>query len=194
MRTGGPLNFLNELATTNSRRNSVSVMKLLEFHQCKTPRQLELEIQSHQKYCKCGVKSSGSVHDFAGNLFRAQTQFPEFSKKFPGQSFTFKDCYNFMYTLFCKAPLRGLDQELKSQKILGTKYTILKSSEYDDFKNGIDYFIKNGTELIGIQVKPKSFFRRNNIVTIQDIKHANSGYAVRYHIYDESLNFLDFKK
>ena len=39
--TGGPLNFLNEAAQTNSRKNTVPIMLLVSAHKPKTPEELK---------------------------------------------------------------------------------------------------------------------------------------------------------
>ena len=49
MKTGGPLNILNELSKSNSVSNTVSIMKLINYHKPNDPIVVKKLIEEHLK-------------------------------------------------------------------------------------------------------------------------------------------------
>lgn len=194
--TGGPLNFLNEVAQTNSRKNSVPVMALVAEHKPNSPEELKEIIKNHINKCKCGINSAGTVEDFANNLYNAQFYNETYKNKYPNErEYTYEECYDFMYSLFCIGPLRALLTENSSKKLLGNilskkniEYRIQDATENEDFNYAIDYNIiinKNSKEYpIGIQVKPQSFFKNKFAYQTNNYKHSKCNYPVCYHTYN----------
>ena len=196
--TGGPLNALNELAGTNQRSRSVSVMALVSNHRPRTPEELASLIEEHSKEkCDCGIISQGTVLKFGLNLFEAQFNCASYISQFgPHRSiFSEDECYQFMYNLFCVAPLRGIKQEERSKSLIRDKLSscmIVDASIDEDFLYGVDYVVKSWDESVaaGIQVKPESFFKKHEYVDIQRLKHETYHLPVMYHIYhNDSLKF-----
>lgn len=210
--TGGPLNFLNEKARTNSRVKTVPVMQLVSRHKPQTPQELEQLISLHSTAsgCSCGIYSNGSVQDFASNLYCSQFTCNEYRRAYKGHRiFYYQECYHFMYTLFCVAPLQGLALEERSKKEMirmlafhGITAQIQEATLHDDFSSAVDYLIRCGTIIVGIQVKPSSFFRRRDCVETGARKHERFPHPVFYHVYSnktllfektEAIEFVRFE-
>jgi hypothetical protein len=199
--TGGPLNYLNEKARTNQRSRSVPVMALVTAHRPKTPEELKALIEYHSTHrCSCGVTSQGTVEKFAENLYKAQRTCREYIEVYGTEhTYDFKACYDFMYTLFCVAPLRGAQQEQKSieliQAVCKEKFpdvVITPATSTEDFTYGVDYKIQKGDKTIGIQVKPRAYFRNTYSVQLNSEKHKAYGSQVVYHVYSNSS--LEFEE
>jgi len=202
--TGGPLNFLNEAAQTNSRKNTVPVMALVAAHKPNSSEELKELIKNHiNQDCKCGLKSSGTVEDFSNNLYNAQFTNDSYKNKYPNErEFTFDECYDFMYSLFCIGPLRALLTENNSKKLLSNilnkeniQHRIEDATEIEDFNYAIDYnifVILNSKEYkIGIQVKPQSFFKNKFAFNSNNNKHSKCNYPVCYHTYNNhTMKFI----
>lgn len=197
--TGGPLNYLNEEYGCNSRINSVPVMALVQAHHPKTAEDLKKMIEEHTyNNCKCGIISNGPVEKFALNLFQGQLKCQKYKEAYPNQSvFSYQNCYNFMYTLFCIAPIQGYLQEEKSKHLMkslflkgGKEVDIIDATEEEDFKYAVDYLVKWNNNFVGIQVKPQSFFKKDGPLKINNEKHLKYKYPVKYHIYNN--NNLEF--
>jgi len=206
--TGGPLNFLNEAAQTNSRKNTVPIMLLVSTHKPKTPEELKELISNHvNNDCSCGLKSAGTVEDFAKNLYNAQFVNWTYKNKYPDEKeYTLDERYSFMYSLFCIGPLRGLSSENDSKKLVKSilnkeniLYKIEDATEEEDFNYAVDYKIflyKNKIseipdKAIGIQVKPQSFFKNKQALNVNNDKHKIYKYPVKYHVYNNhNMRFI----
>lgn len=198
--TGGPLNYLNEAAGTNSRNRSVPIMQLVSYHKPDTPEECEALIAGHcTRGCPCGLRSKGTVKDFAQNLYDAQFTTHSYRVKYPEQPpFTLEDCYAFMHSLFCVGPLRGLQQEKKSKAWANTQINatmhIRDGTPEEDFDYAVDYVVMKKEPaiiLFGVQVKPDSFFRRSDSVAVNNAKHSKWGHPVIYHTYrNTNLQFI----
>jgi len=199
--TGGPLNFLNEAARTNSREKSVPVMALVAYHRPPHEEALESLIEqhcrlAHSSQCPCGVKSRGTVTDFGNNLYEAQQTCEAYKQQYPDQrAFTRQECYTFMRNLFCVAPLRGLRQEETSVSVLrkaipGIVVTLATRSE--DFDYAVDYIVTHRGRDLGVQVKPESFFNKEDCVVLTKEKHARFRHPVLFHTYsNRTMEFLE---
>jgi len=199
--TGGPLNFLNEAAKTNSREKSVPVMALVAYHRPSSEEELETLIEQHSKshQCECNVRSRGTVADFGKNLYEAQSTCLAYKEKFPSQRiFSMEECYSFMRNLFCVAPLRGLRQEEKSVreihdllKAMDGDMSIRLATRSEDFDYAVDYIVSMRGQELGIQVKPESFFNKKECVQNNKEKHARYHRPVLFHIYsNRTMEFL----
>lgn len=197
--TGGPLNFLNENAGTNSRGKSVPVMALVSHHRPATEEELEGLIEQHSRdRCICRVRSHGSVADFGKNLYEAQLTCTAYKERFPLQrKYTLDECYEFMRNLFCVAPLRGLRQEEKSIAVIRDALSshkdmvITLATRREDFDFAVDYIVQCGDRKLGVQVKPESFFDKTDCVEKTKIKHEHFGHPVHFHTYsNRTMEFL----
>jgi len=199
--TGGPLNFLNEAAKTNSRQKSVPVMALVAHHRPSSEEELETLIEEHFKSyrCECNVRSRGTVADFGRNLYEAQSTCLAYKERFPSQRiFSMEECYSFMRNLFCVAPLRGLRQEEKSVreihdalKAMDGDMNIRLATRSEDFDYAVDYIVSLRGRELGIQVKPESFFNKKESVQNNKEKHARYHRPVLFHIYsNRTMEFL----
>ena len=194
--TGGELNILNEKSHCNSRRNSVPVMNLVRHHKPSNPEILRILIEKHQNKCKCGVKSVGTVEQFATNLYNAQfSDLGRSIRKF----YSWGECYSFQYSLFCVAPLRGQTMEKASKneferaiKQCGTKLICREATVKEDFQFAVDLvvFDQSKKNVLGIQVKPRSAMRRQHIIHQNKKKQARFDAPVVFHVYDSRGNFL----
>lgn len=118
IKTGGPLNFLNEEMGCNQPHVTLKVMKVVDYHRPVTPDALKDLIKQHVgKVCGvCGEKSHGTVEQFGTNLFNAQAKHRTFLQN--NRRFSETECKEFMFNLFCVAPLRGIWAEEESQKLI----------------------------------------------------------------------------
>ena len=183
MKTGGPLNILNEMSQSNSVSNTVSIMKLINYHKPTNPLSIKKLIEEHSYYdCKCECVSNGPLEKFALHLFESQFNCKQWECKY---IISYSECYSFMFNLFCLAPLKGLKMENESKLFFKNKgFKITESTEYQDIKLGIDFFITKDEKTVGIQVKPNSFFKRKNELQIQKKKHSLSKIPVFFDVYN----------
>jgi hypothetical protein len=99
-----------------------------------------------------------------------------------------------MYTLFCVAPLQGHRLEEKSKEIMTRVFAswgmhdieIIDANEHVDFVAAVDYIIRRKGRVVGVQVKPQSFFKQNRCVQVTAEKHAMFQHYVYYHVYSNS--------
>jgi|GEM_PF-455558 len=206
LRTGGPLNWLNEKFHLNSRASSVSVMQLVRCHNPKSPRELEDLIEEHFKgTCSCGLTSKGTVKMFAQKLFEAQQQ-PVYVEKYPRDKHSVERCYGFMFDLFCVSPIRGTEFELKALNVLmkavrtvtqESSIQVRRATTDEDF-GGIDLVIeKTESEipLIGIQVKPVSFkYSREGAQKIMKQKLKNFNFECCYLYYTPEGDWVNINE
>lgn len=212
--TGGLLNPINELHGVNSKKKSVPVIALIGAHQPKTNDELVALIESHtanghHANCKCGVKSAGTIEDFAKNLYEAQLkEFAELNKAH--LAFEYEDCFSFIYTLFINYSLQGkrvedqvikdLNASFKQYGMVGYKAT--KGSEEYDFKYGVDVLIEKEGKLVKtLQVKPVSYLNfKENSPVVQSNTSKNkafeklTGVEVTYLYYELDLKYRNYYK
>jgi len=201
--TGGPLNFLNEAARTNSRQQTVPVMALVAYHRPVHDNELENLIEQHcplHPPCPCGIQSRGTVTDFGNNLYEAQQTCEAYQQQYPGQRiFSRQECYTFMRNLFCVAPLRGLRQEEKSVSVLEKAIpgiNVVLATRSEDFEYAVDYIVTYHEKQLAIQVKPESFFNKDKCIQISNEKHERfrqfRHVDVYYHVYsNRTMEFLE---
>lgn len=191
--TSGVLNTLNELAKLNSRRKTIAVMSLVNYHQPQTPQEIQQLIEHHCYYnCPCGNQSSGTITKFASRLYYAQYR-QEYQWLMKSNYKRYQECYDFMYYLFCVSPLIGIQQEKSSKQLfvqLFKKHHIpcyLKNAnQQQDMDYAIDYFLLNPftNKTVGIQVKSTAFLGKKKQIEINNDKNAKSSYEVFYHYYN----------
>jgi hypothetical protein len=180
-------------------------MLLVSHHRPRTPEHLLQLIEDHHrsKCPSCPVRSKGTLSDFSRNLFEAQFTCTEYINKFSNLHLhhTLEECYRFMYTLFCVAPLQGHRLEEKSKEIMARLFDtwgvrdieIIDATEHVDFASAVDYIIRRKDRVMGVQVKPQSFFKQNRCVQVTAEKHALFQHRVYYHVYSNStLQFQTF--
>jgi hypothetical protein len=189
---GGPLNDLNEMAGTNRRSKTVPVMALVSMHRPLNASGLERLIEEHyQRDClDCTIRSYGTVRIFGRNLYEAQFTCIPYIEKYGHYRKIFheQDCYDFMYRLFCKSPIRGFLQEQKSMEFWGHHFkavVVTPATQEEDFEYGVDYRIQLKDLTIGIQVKSRRFFKNRYSVQINTEKQSRYHYPVLYHVYSE---------
>jgi hypothetical protein len=200
--TGGELNILNEKSRCNSRRNSVPVMELVRKHRPANPEILRILIAKHQKKCKCGIKSMGTVEQFATNLYNAQ--FGELGQTMK-KRYSWDECYLFQYSLFCVGPLRGQAMENASKYEFvraidqcGKELICREATIEEDFDFAVDLVVfdsKSKKNVLGIQVKSRSAMRRNYVIRKNKAKQSRFGCPVIFHVYSYEGKFTpDAKK
>ena len=112
LRTGGPLNRINEQYRLNKRADTVSIMQLVDAHKPSTEAEVVQLLESHQhacKICPCRVRNGG-LDNWAKRLHSAAQH-----EKF---DCSLTDCRNFMYDLFVRGPLRGRITEQAALRML----------------------------------------------------------------------------
>ena len=110
--TGGPLNDLCNWSKCNAPHKSVPVTRLVAAHRPHSADAIAQLIGDHVRAeCACGCRSQGTVSDFAGNLFAAQTTNARWRSAHPDLTFTRNRCYAYMRELFCDATYAGVYQE-----------------------------------------------------------------------------------
>lgn len=203
LRTGGPLNWLNERFRLNSRNKSVPVMKLVQSHHPQSPRELEDLIEEHSlSRCACGCESKGTVKDFGHSLFEAQ-QRPEFLSRYPNDRFSEEDCYAFMFDLFAVSPIRGTEFEQRAlesvKKAISNGHhqsCVRRATTEEDF-NGLDLVLENTdyVPIFGIQVKPVSFLQsRPDAQAVMQKKLAALKFPSAYLYYNEKGDWVNMKE
>ena len=196
--TGGELNRLNEHARCNSRRKSVPVMDLVRAHRPADPEVLRVLIENHHhRKCRhCDCRSMGTVEQFATNLYNAQFERGAGLQK----RYTWDECYNFQYTLFCVAPLRGraMEEASMAEFVKAIKehdgFVGLKCREAtrkEDFEYAVDFVVVDscGAPVLGVQTKPASFLHRADVLQQNRDKQARFNAPVVFHVYDRSGTF-----
>lgn len=191
--TGGPLNPLNESNRLNQRENSVFCMGLVKAHQPKNPKEMRTLIERHYtNVCTCGIKSKGTVEQFALNLLNAQLQDDSFRAKHG--IFSYDRCYEFQFDLFCVGPLMGRSQEMKSRKIclhaLSDKCVKVREvSDHEECGCAIDYVLCHDSfgDLLGVQVKPATC--PPNVLRENTKKQRKAEFDTLFHCYDQDGTF-----
>lgn len=202
LKTGGPLNALNEQSGCNARARTVPIMALLESHPTTSPNTLKRTIEEHSFYeCACGIRSTGPVEKFALSLFEAQFQPTAKTWLRAHRRFTYDECLSFHEELFCKAPIRGRYFEYKSRtEVLAAlqgrfpehEWTTRRPTVHEDGDLGVDYVVeRKGVPCIGVQVKPHTVLAREDVMHVNRQKHASCSYPVVFHVYDASRAFTD---
>ena len=197
LRTGGPLNLLNERSGCNARAKTVPVMALLEAHPTSDPERLRQTIEEHAfAHCAaCGLRSTGPVERFALALFQAQFT-PEAKGWLSSHGrHTFARCLDFQRELFCVAPIRGKEFELRSRGevealLRGEGWASRRATPHEDGDLAVDYVVARfGTPVFGVQVKPHTVLTRADVMRDTRSKHARCPFPVLFHVYDETGAF-----
>tara|TARA_Y100001954_G_scaffold178122_1_gene189392 strand:+ start:324 stop:1007 length:684 start_codon:yes stop_codon:yes gene_type:complete len=202
--TGGALNKLNERTGCNARRNTVPIMALIEAHPTVSPRAVEECIASHVGgTCPCGIVSQGTVDDFSKRLFDAQeSPAARDWRRLQGDvRFTLEECRNFMYCLFCEAPVRGRRFELASRELMEAalhkvdpvrKWRTRKASKEEDAGFAVDWVVMENQKVVaGVQVKPESAMGREDVIRMNREKHSMWGHFAVFHVYNDNGTFED---
>lgn len=190
--TGGLLNVLNGRMGISAPVNSVSVIKLINFHKPQSYDELESLIEYHYRFdCDCGVKSKGTVRDFGVNLFEAQLDF------FGDYLFSLEECIRWEYDLFVKNSLKGNRMEDKAvkclQSCLGEEYSVRNSSGFVDECFRVDVEVFCGEVLLcGVQVKPFSYvFMSEEVQSVNVVRNSKYCVDVFYLFYDDDCCFMN---
>lgn len=191
--TSGVLNTLNELAKLNSRKKTIAVMSVVNYHNPQTPEELHRIIEEHCYLdCPCGNYSSGTIKKFAARLYYAQYCI-QYQWLMKSSYKTFNECYDFMYYLFCVSPLIGIKQERLSKELFLQLFKkhhlpcyIKNANQQQDMDFAIDYFLFNPftQSTVGIQVKSTAFLGKKKQIEINIKKNNQSPYEVLYHYYN----------
>lgn len=192
--TGGLLNELNGKMGISAPYRSVPVMKLIKTHRPKSKEELVELIRFHfQNRCPCGIQSKGTVEDFGRKLYQSQQQYWKENK------FSLKDCIQWEYDLFVVQSLKGGIIETKAAKELQRllpNFVVEEAEGYLDEELRIDLIVeKNGEEVAGIQVKPKTFLRmRREVITFNKTANQKWHLPVFYLYYDEMEAFENMEE
>ena len=188
LRTGGPLNRINEIYGLNKPELSVPVMKLVQSHKPSSEQEMIKLLQSHLhpcNACDCRVVQGGlpmwsqRLYDVAKPSYPAVTQ---------------DECRAFVYDLYVRAPLRGRLMELKALSDLGCEFPRLRfeeASSTNDLRFAVDIECYSATNnlLAGVQVKPVSFLKQAHAVEINYLKNKAWMHPVFYLYYNSEANF-----
>jgi hypothetical protein len=188
LRTGGPLNKINELYGLNKPELSVPIMKLVQVHKPLSEETLRSLIADHQhlhcNLCRCKVVHGGldgwseRLYDVAKPSYNAVTQ---------------KECRDFVYDLYVRGPLRGRMMEVKALETLKSNLKNLSFEDADsqtDVQYAVDIVcLRDNIVCAGIQVKPVSFKKQTHAVQWNLDKNKKWGHPVHYLYYNMEGNF-----
>ena len=192
LRTGGPLNRINEQYRLNKRADTVSIMQLVDAHKPSTEAEVVQLLESHQhacKICPCRVRNGG-LDNWAKRLHSAAQH-----EKF---DCSLTDCRNFMYDLFVRGPLRGRITEQAALRMLtesfSPKLNFEESDPDTDARFAVDIVVsRNARTVAGIQVKPVSYQRTAQYVRDSNAdKNRRFGHPVHYLYYDQTGNWENY--
>lgn len=113
IRTGGPLNDLNERCMCNAMHKTIPIMRLMRMHRPQSSDEVEgwIEHYANSKTSQDAMRSTGTVRDFGATLHQCQFRDHAWRMKhgllLDKDLFTLDECYAFMYNLFCVAPIQG---------------------------------------------------------------------------------------
>jgi len=183
------LNWLNEkYAEINRTSNSVPVQALIKKHRIETRKELYQQIKNHYEgFCKCGLKSQGTVEMFGDRLYEAQIG------GFGERRYSLLECRDWAYDLFVTKSMRGHDEEtiVKTQiEVLfrknGYKNNVRYATDQEDREYGVDIVVeKDGKPIYGFQIKPESYKQVNEeIKKINMDKIKKWGHPIKYYYYD----------
>lgn len=187
LRTGGPLNRINEKYRLNKRADTVAIMQLVDAHKPKTESEVLALLESHKTECSacaCRVRNGG-LSAWAERLFAAAQR--------ERHSCTAEQCHNFMYDLFVRGPLRGRMTEQTALGMLRADFepalTFAESEPDVDARFAVDIVVDrtaSGT-VAGIQVKPTSYKHTAQYVREANVdKNRLFGHPVHYMYYDRT--------
>lgn len=188
LRTGGPLNKINELYGLNKPELSVPIMKLVQVHKPLSEETLRSLLADHQhthcNLCRCKVMHGGldgwseRLYDVAKPSYNAVTQ---------------QECRDFVYDLYVRGPLRGRMMEVKALETLQHKLKNLSFADadtYTDVQFAVDIVCSRNNQICaGVQVKPLSFRKQTRAVQINVDKNQRWGHPVHYLYYNLEGNF-----
>ena len=190
--TGGELNLLNGKMGISAPHHSVPVMKLIKTHSPKSKSELVDLIEGHYRgKCECGIISKGTVEDFGRNLYRSQLEFWGYYK------YSLMDCIQWEYDLFVVQSLKGGIIEKSALSLLREAlggYKVVEAVGFLDEDLRIDIVVsKDGKEMAGVQVKPKTFsLMRQEVRAFQSMANSRWGNPVFTLFYDGDSEFTNF--
>lgn len=188
LRTGGPLNRINEMYGLNKPELSVSIMKLVQHHKPLSEQTLQALLVDHMisncNLCNCKVVHGGVV-GWSERLYDiAKPSYPAVTRK---------ECDDFVYDLFVRGPLRGRMMENKALTDLTKAFPLYQFYDADqktDMAYAVDIEIWREHALIaGIQVKPLSFLKQSHAIAINHNKNKKWTHPVHYLYYNPTGQF-----
>lgn len=197
LRTGGPLNRINEKYGLNRRSDTVAIMQLVDAHKPKSESELLRLLDAHTKpcpTCPCRVRNGG-VANWGKRLHEAALA--------DGIQCTLEACRNFMYDLFVRGPLRGRITEQAAladlRKAFDPSELLFEESDPDsDARYAVDIFVVCPTAqdvVAGVQVKPESYQRTSLRVRSQNQeKNRAFGKPVHYLHYTPTGDWRDMDR
>lgn len=189
LRTGGPLNAINEMYGLNKPELSVPIMQLVQRHKPLTEQDLTQLLHTHQSSMSCNVCQCRVVH---GGLQNWSKRLYDVAKpSYP--AVTAEECEAFVYDLFVRGPLRGRMMEVKAMTDLNCEFPFLQfkdASTINDVKYAVDIECYQEENLFaGIQVKPVSYLKQARAVEINQQKNKQWKYPVFYLYYNGDACF-----
>jgi hypothetical protein len=185
LRTGGPLNRINELYGLNRPELSVPIMRLVHCHKPLSERTLQALLRDHMhdscNLCRCRVMHGG-VSGWSERLYDvAKPSYPAVTRK---------ECDDFVYDLFVRGPLRGRlmeEQALKQLQSMLPHFHFCYADDVNDIKYAVDIECRKDHKLLaGVQVKPLSFLKQKAAVDVNHQKNQKWGLPVFYLYYDQN--------
>lgn len=191
LRTGGPLNSINELYGLNKPELSVPIMKLVQRHKPTSEQDLTKLLHTHQTNNYCNICQCRVVH---GGLDNWSKRLYDVAKpSYP--AVTPEECEAFIYDLYVRGPLRGRLMEVKAMTDLGCEFPFLRfsdASSVNDVKYAVDIECYQEDNLLaGIQVKPISFLKQTRAVEWNQQKNRAWPYPVLYLYYNQDAAFTN---
>jgi len=185
LRTGGPLNYINEIYGLNKPELSVPIMKLVHCHKPLSEQTLHALLKDHMhtgcNLCRCRVLYGG-VAGWSERLYDiAKPSYPTVTRK---------ECDNFVYDLFIRAPLRGRMMEEQALDDLTNSlphYRFRFADDKTDIQFAVDIeCLRDHKVIAGVQVKPLSFLKQPAAVEVNHMKNDRWGLPVYYLYYDKN--------
>jgi hypothetical protein len=194
LRTGGPLNHINEAYGINKPQRSVPIMRLLQVHRPVSEKAVVDLISSHQGHrcvmCDCETVNGG-LQGWSQSLHKA-------AQKEGHQEISLKDCSNFIYDLYVRAPLRGQLMEDKALTDLKKHFHGYPNMDFriattqEDLVYAVDIVISRHNHIIcGVQVKSINFKSNNNAMNINKEKNKAWSHHVTYLYYDNDGKWIN---
>ena len=165
------LNQLHAKRLSPSKTIPTGIIGLIRKHNLDTPERVEKCIDFHfHNNCKCGIKSLGTLNDFATIMHKDQTDF------------TYQECKDYIIDLYT---LKSFYGHLKEMHVILQLRSSLKNNfryatDVEDSLYAIDIVIDN---VAAVQVKPLSY--HNVDKTTNQKKNKAFGKPVYYIYYDK---------
>lgn len=151
------LNRLSEDSGSTGVSESLSVMKMINDHNIKTPsesvRQLNRHAHSEGVCDTCGQNCSNNINELSAIMYRYQLHLWGYIK------YDRDTCRRYIRDVFGRRSIQGSDLENKAVNKLSDKLKnkkIEKSDDDDDIQYSIDVVIYDRDTKHGVQVKPTS--------------------------------------